>query len=47
MTGMVLLGLASFVVTVVLYLRDSELAALFLVLALGLFFLSSKIDPEV
>lgn len=42
-----LLGLASIVVTVVLYLRDSELAALFLVIAFGLFFLSSKIDPEV
>jgi hypothetical protein len=42
-----LLGLASLVVTTVLYLRDSELAALFLVIALGLFFLSSKIDPEV
>ncbi|MFJ2346819.1 hypothetical protein [Streptomyces antimycoticus] len=42
-----LLGLASCVVTVVLYFRDSELAALFLVLALGLFFLSSKIDPEM
>ncbi|MBL1111259.1 hypothetical protein JK364_02355 [Streptomyces sp. 110] len=42
-----LLGLASLVVTVVLYLRDSELAALFLVIAFGLFFLSSKIDPEV
>ncbi|GAA1084825.1 MULTISPECIES: hypothetical protein [Streptomyces violaceusniger group] len=42
-----LLGLVSLVVTVVLYLRDSELAALFLVIAFGLFFLSSKIDPEV
>ncbi|WP_405567773.1 hypothetical protein OG317_03860 [Streptomyces sp. NBC_01167] len=40
------LGLASVVVTVVLYLRDSELAAVFLVAALGLFFLSSKINPE-
>ncbi|WNO76274.1 hypothetical protein [Streptomyces sp. AM8-1-1] len=40
------LGLVSVVVTVVLYVRDSELAAVFLVAALGLFFLSSKINPE-
>jgi hypothetical protein len=40
------LGLASIVVIVVQYLRDSELAALFLPAALGLFLVSSRIDPE-
>lgn len=41
-----LIALASIVVTVVQCLRDSELAAFFLSAALGLFFVSSRIDPE-